>query len=1591
MANGQPPAYSARAVEAMRTLRDMERRGASPKEIEDYLTSVGAERVNNRGAMENLARGFALGGAEGVASTIGAGGFLTGSDRAQGYARDAAERNRTYYDPLGVAGTVGRVGGRITSEVAQAMLVAPVAAKLVGNIPGIGSRVTRALESGSRLKRAGATAALSSPIDVVQGIKSEEPFLLPKSTGMLGSIAENVGLSGAVGAILPAARIPESRRLGAGTTQQALPAPTQRLLPAPATAPVEAAEEAATAAPRTFYGGAEAPTTVPPRTFYGQPSGPASLELPGAAKQVEEAIPAATPVAAAAVASEAPKYPLSYYADWIFGSKKNPLGPKEALKIPEGDVVGVAGSPDEWGYLSLIVKQKKGKRSVNVDVDVRPVMTEDGLKLERVDLTDPPPRTDGGYQSGYEQLITGRGEFIGTPRTAPVPDKKQLARWRKQEERLERKAQDLDEDELLVPPAAPAVTAAVAGPETGTYVGLRGRAVADIVGAKTGQPFRSMMLRGKGGSAVSGTGNAAILGKARYTTPDETYAREFAQDASGKMVGKVSAEEVYLKNPLVIDSDSQWRALTKRAGWFSPNPTGMPQKDLTKQISALRRIVEADGHDGIIVRIPRDYEGAGSSMRMGAVDERYGKTLDRVFGADQIIEFAPQTWAKARPGFAQMQAITTLGGAGLGATAGALTGTDRETRISGAIGGGLLGAGLGVAAGRQLARPMPPAARGSTPDLQEINRTINVGERPKNTTDWLSGFQRFMTNWVVQERPMELAARQAAGAKGEQILKERIAQAQGAGQAAKQYLIDNVQPALLAARGKFDDVRALLKARRDLDIRMRGGAEKSDVPTEVLERAIKDAEADPAVKNAADAINNVYRDLLTRKYKSGMMTFATYKNILDSEDFYTPFVREFVDDVNVGGATGRGKKWTVRSSGVNRMDRTMQADAQTADPLEVLQASVERTFKDIGRQNVQNVLSAFADLDKIPNLIRRVDGEVTPGAATFTQMRGGRPVQYEVLDKELYDAIAGQSPSSISNMMLLKIPAVLLRAGVTLRPVFAITNAIRDIAMSGIQRPDVQRAIREMAAGGAVGGTYGAFTAEDGERMKAFLRGAGMGVGVGAYARPALQTAAAVRSVIGATLPPNAPDIVKRITGDGNDYQKFLRLGGSTEGWYVRNASDAQEFLQRMERSGTIKDIINPGSVYRALTYIGSVSEQSTRLAAFKQLKEAGFTDAAAVLGAQDRTLRFAQRGKIGARFADIAAFWNPRVQGMVKLGQMLKDPKTLGMGAAMITAPTLTLWNINKDNPEYWDTPVWERNLFWLVPKSGPPDEYGKVGFWRIPKPFEIGILFASLPERILDAVAMSGVDTPLLQTAAPLVTEPGRAVRETVGTALGEAAYGLLPIPTVAQVPLQLMTNRDIFRDRPIVSRQDLPAPQQVTPESSALARVLAERGISPQKTDFAIRGTFGGLGTDVSNVIDAAVRAAGGAAPEPRAPRTGSSKFIPRQLQTRTYSATESESSARDLLKRLEGVNRGLLKEAASNDPDRITAYQDRYQDELFRWSMLKTYKGYLDDIAAQRRAVIADKRIPQSERWEILTSLRKNADMAAREILSFGARQ
>ena len=152
---------------------------------------------------------------------------------------------------------------------------------------------------------------------------------------------------------------------------------------------------------------------------------------------------------------------------------------------------------------------------------------------------------------------------------------------------------------------------------------------ADFAAARTGQPIMVRMYRGEGradqGAAYTGAA-IPIMGEGRYYATDEAGGRRYGPT--------VTSEDVALRNPLVIDSDDQWRTLAKEAGWKFPNPHGLDAGEVGPMVESLNRIIRERGHDGVIVRIPDAY-------RQGQSDD--GKLLDNVFGGDQAVVFGEKT------------------------------------------------------------------------------------------------------------------------------------------------------------------------------------------------------------------------------------------------------------------------------------------------------------------------------------------------------------------------------------------------------------------------------------------------------------------------------------------------------------------------------------------------------------------------------------------------------------------------------------------------------------------------------------------------------------------------------------------------------------------------------------------------------------------------------------------------------------------------------------------------------------------------------------------------------------------------------------
>jgi len=300
------------------------------------------------------------------------------------------------------------------------------------------------------------------------------------------------------------------------------------------------------------------------------------------------------------------------------------------------------------------------------------------------------------------------------------------------------------------------------------------------------------------------------------------------------------------------------------------------------------------------------------------------------------------------------------------------------------------------------------------------------------------------------------------------------------------------------------------------------------------------------------------------------------------------------------------------------------------------------------------------------------------------------------------------------------------------------------------------------------------------------------------------------------------------------------------------------------------------------LEHLSSTMETATRLAVYQQrLKEHSgeaipwhIASQLAALDSRDATIDFARMGKYGRILNKLSPFWNAQVQGLDKMARtFVKDPTgTMLRGTMMLTVPSMALYALNADEPWYQRLPSWQKNMFWVFSVNDGETIY------RIPKPFDWGMLFASLPERMADDMMIK--DPVAMKNWASMFSQ--MMVNVDV-TQIKEGNIGSLlstmPMPPIAGSVAALVSGYDPFTQAKIVSPgvENVRPSQQYTHNTSWLARAAVEflEGVgvdspllNPIEIDYMVRANFGGLGTNVLFGASAVARKAGlGGPPEGR----------------------------------------------------------------------------------------------------------------------------
>jgi len=408
-------------------------------------------------------------------------------------------------------------------------------------------------------------------------------------------------------------------------------------------------------------------------------------------------------------------------------------------------------------------------------------------------------------------------------------------------------------------------------------------------------------------------------------------------------------------------------------------------------------------------------------------------------------------------------------------------------------------------------------------------------------------------------------------------------------------------------------------------------------------------------------------------------------------------------------------------------------------------------------------------------------------------LRGGRPVYYQVGDPLLLRSLTAFNQSAIGGWFMrgARFFKRLLTTGVTATPEFMFRNLVRDTLSAW--------AIDNS-------GTFKPVTGS--------LRG-----------------------------------LAKTLRED-EDTVRMLAAGASFQGGYAMGHDPAAgrilvDRLMRKHRISEASILNTPRKLGRFMTNgwawwqeKGQAVENSTRAEIYAKMRKKGATHLEAAYEAKN-IMDYSMRGDWPAiRFlCETVPFFGARMVGLHRLGRGYREnPRAFLAKGGMMALASVLLFLCNRDEPEFQELEDFDRDNYFHFFVGGE--------HYRLPKPFEAGALFGTLPERLTELFLDDKA------TGAHFAERMGYMLTQTFNVGF----------PQVGAPVVEEWSNKSFFTGRAIVGRklERLDAPEQHDAWTSATAiEVGRALGASPKRLEHLVGAYFGTLGAYVLAAADMVTR--------------------------------------------------------------------------------------------------------------------------------------
>lgn len=624
------------------------------------------------------------------------------------------------------------------------------------------------------------------------------------------------------------------------------------------------------------------------------------------------------------------------------------------------------------------------------------------------------------------------------------------------------------------------------------------------------------------------------------------------------------------------------------------------------------------------------------------------------------------------------------------------------------------------------------------------------------------------------------------------------------------------------------------------------------------------------VKDALAVYRNFHSELFEMLKDGGLISEEFYKKSKQYNEYYMPFHRlKYVMQELDKTGKGPADKIKTGSSAFNMPKSDFAhvakgSEAEILDPMQGLIRNAYRTFYAVERNRVASLLVDYAQrgnpgvvLLQHPDTGMRM-AKIPEGWEAISYLRNGKKRQVAV-QKDVAAAMKKLNTEQLDTVTrALNFQARLLRAGVTLSPLFQMTNMPRDF-----------------------------FTAASVIGLDPITWASGF---IGAMARD---------------IPTGAlPKWMEDIGISNKMYRSFLKSGGSFGGAFQQSSLPEtaktivggkafkigkKEFGPKLGPTGyaLMEPFQNPVTAFakvpfRAAHYLGETAELTTRLASFRHAKKGmaksklgrgiqkatgvsypdkPLSDFDAGWVARNATVNFAVRGAMMKAVSAALPFLNAGIQGSrITLGNAARNKKLTALRAGLyIGLPTLMTTLNNQINyaDEYKDLdPEFLRDNLVMIYGKGRDKE---TGLPNQVKSVRMDGTFAALYNAL-----RSGLDGWKENDLASWTKAIGQLVNDMSPIKFlregkfSPNALGASIAPPAATAMYSVLAGKDLYSGRDLTAKRGInqgasPSEQYTTDAkapmvntSQALKKYLGVE-VSPHVLENVPRNLFGHLGTD------------------------------------------------------------------------------------------------------------------------------------------------